>query len=246
MFKSYFRYVFLYGLLIALACFIEVYIIMEPMVIHSVYAVVPVGLVFILALFPAREISVMQEKIAMKEVARDIDRFKETPRNTPRYNKLKVDSLTGALNKESFNEIIGLKILEAKHIASPLSLIIFDIDHFKKINDTYGHGTGDVILKELSDLIRKNLRESEYFIRWGGEEFVILMPGTSVQGAKMVAEKLRRIVESATFPEVGKVTCSFGVTSLELEDTIKSFFERADEALYEAKKNGRNRVEVKL
>ncbi len=246
MLRNYFRYVVVFGLFIALACFIEVYVVMEPIAIHPIYGIVPIGLAFVLAFFPAKEIGAMQEKMATKGVARDIDRIKESPGDVPKHSKLKIDGLTGALNKESFNEIIGLKIIEAKHVSSPLSLIIFDIDHFKKINDTYGHGTGDIILKELSELIRKNLRESEYFIRWGGEEFVILMPGSSVQGAKMVAEKLRRIVESATFPEVGKVTCSFGVTSLEIDDTIKSFFERADEALYEAKRNGRNRVEVKL
>lgn len=246
MIRNYFHCVVIFGLFIALACFVEVYIVMEPMVLYPRYAIVPILLTFILAFFPAKKISMMQEKLASKRgITRDIDRFKDISNNSS-HKKLKIDGLTGALNKESFNEIIGLKIIEAKHVAAPLSLIIFDIDHFKKINDTYGHGTGDIILKELSELIRKNLRESEYFIRWGGEEFVILMPGTSLQGAKMVAEKLRRVVENAVFPEVKKVTCSFGVTSLEEEDTIKSFFERADEALYEAKKNGRNRVEVKL
>ncbi len=248
MFITYLRYLILFALLVAFACFVEFYIIMEPMPIYPQYAVVPAILVLLLAFFPAKELSVMRENMAMRrEAIRNIDRIKESSYSSmQKYSQLRVDGLTGALTKEAFNEIIGLKIMEARHVAVPLSIIIFDIDHFKKINDTYGHSIGDAVLKELSERIRNNLRESEYFIRWGGEEFVVLMPGTSLQGAKMAAEKLRRIVESAPFPEVGRVTCSFGVTALKEDDTIKSFFERADAALYEAKKGGRNRVEVKL
>ena len=249
MFTIYLRYLLLYTFFIAFACFVEVYIIMEPIPLYPEYGIIPVGLVFLLAFFPAKEVSSLKEEIESKKgvALRNIDRIRGvSPKAMQKHNQLKVDGLTGALRKEAFNEIIGQKIIEAKHLSLPLSMIIFDIDHFKKINDTYGHAIGDVILKELSELIRNNVRESEYFVRWGGEEFIILMPGTALQGARMVAEKLRRLVESNTFPEVGEVTCSFGVTSLKEDDTIKSFFERADAALYEAKRGGRNRVEVKL
>ena len=248
MFTIYLRYLLLFAFFIAFACFVEIYVVMEPIPIYPEYGIIPAGLIFLLAFFPAREVSALKEKLESKKGAiRNIDRIKEASKATmQKYNQLKIDGLTGALRKEAFNEIIGQKIIEAKHVSLPLSMIIFDIDHFKKINDTYGHGTGDVILKELSELIRHNVRESEYFVRWGGEEFIILMPGTSLQGARMVAEKLRRLVESTTFPEVGQVTCSFGVTSLKEDDTITSFFERADAALYDAKRSGRNRVEVKV
>jgi len=170
---------------------------------------------------------------------------KAIQKNNELQNKVKLDALTRAMNKGSFNEIIGFKIIESKHFKTPLSLIIFDIDLFKKINDTYGHTIGDKVLTELASVIRKNIRKSEIFVRWGGEEFIILLQNTSLYNATMVAEKLRKAVENHNFPTVKRVTCSFGVTSLKNNDTIESFIKRADQALYNAKENGRNRVEVK-
>ncbi len=247
MLRFYLKYFLLFALFACAIFYIQVYMVMEPITLYPKYALMPCLLVAIFSYIPARLEKMLQEEKSRKKSSetpqRPVLQRSET-RST--RSRLKHDKLTGAISKDSFNEIIGFKIMEAKHIDSALSLIIFDIDYFKKINDTYGHLVGDTILKELSELIRNNLRESEYFVRWGGEEFVILLPGTSLQGAQMVAEKLRRAVEENTFSEVGKVTCSFGVTTLKEDDTIKSFLKRADEALYEAKNGGRNQVKVKI
>jgi diguanylate cyclase (GGDEF)-like protein len=218
---------------------------MKPMELFPAYYVVPFIMAAVLAIFP----TYLERKVKVLEKEKEqLANARRTHANSKRVSgkNSKLDTLTGALRKDAFNEIFGLKIMEAKHMNQPLSLIIFDIDYFKKINDTYGHLTGDKILKEIGEVVRRNIRQSEYFVRWGGEEFIVLMPNTGLQGAKMVAEKLRRAVESNDFSDVGKVTCSFGVTQLFTEDTITSFLQRADEALYEAKKEGRNRVKVKI
>ena len=138
------------------------------------------------------------------------------------------------------------EIQRAKRYKRPLSLIIFDIDHFKKINDTYGHKVGDEVLKALSKLIKKNIRKIDFAARWGGEEFVILAPETNVEGAKKLAEKLRQAVETYKFPTVGKVTISLGVAQLEPDEKPEDFIVRADMALYKAKEGGRNRVEIAI
>ncbi|BCD67415.1 GGDEF domain-containing protein [Nitratiruptor sp. YY09-18] len=239
MLRYYIKYFVLYAFIVWLSLFIEVYVFMDPFFLHPKLYIMPVVMVALLAIFPAyleyKLYNKNQEKI-------DIPLPKKT---NFQPKKDRNDVLTGALRKDAFNEIFGMKILEAKHLQSPLSLIIFDIDHFKQINDTYGHLVGDTVLQELSHIIKDNIRSSEYFVRWGGEEFILLMPGTSLQNAAMVAEKLRRAIEAHDFDKVGKVTCSFGVTALNEKDTIKSFLERADAALYEAKNSGRNVVRVR-
>ncbi|EDP74082.1 GGDEF domain-containing protein [Hydrogenivirga sp. 128-5-R1-1] len=156
------------------------------------------------------------------------------------------DRLTGLYNKGKFNEVLQREIQRAKRYKRPLSLIIFDIDHFKKINDTYGHKVGDEVLKALAKLIKKNIRKTDFAARWGGEEFVILAPETNVEGAKKLAEKLRQAVETYKFPTVGKVTISLGVAQLEPDEKPEDFIVRADMALYKAKEGGRNRVEIAI
>ncbi|SMC08972.1 GGDEF domain-containing protein [Nitratiruptor tergarcus] len=245
MFKYYAKYFLLYLFIGIILGSLQIYVVMEPIEIFPRYLLLPLLMILLFAYFPARAEYRLQEMREMKKREEHSEKYKETIQSTQR-GRLKRDALTGALSKEAFNEIIGLKIIEAKHVSSPLSLILFDIDFFKKINDTYGHIVGDQVLKELSEVVRSNLRESEYFVRWGGEEFIVLLPGTHLNGALMVAEKLRRKVEEYTFPEVEQVTCSFGVTALKNNDTIKSFIVRADEALYEAKNDGRNRVKEKV
>jgi diguanylate cyclase (GGDEF)-like protein len=153
------------------------------------------------------------------------------------------DPLTGALNRSAFMEIY--KHLSKSYLSYPMGLIIFDIDNFKYINDTFGHVIGDEVLKKVAQTVRKLLRRSDLFARWGGEEFVVLLPYTDLEGAKKVTEKLRRAIKNLKFSDSRlKVTASFGVTEIkEGEDFFKAF-ERADKALYKAKKNGKNRVEV--
>lgn len=137
------------------------------------------------------------------------------------------------------------EIERAKRYAVPLSLIMFDIDYFKRVNDTYGHVAGDTILKTIADLVKDNIRKIDHFVRWGGEEFLIISSETPLDKAYTLAERIRKKISGYTFNDVGKVTVSFGVTEFKKKDTEDAFIKRTDNALYKAKKKGRNRVEKK-
>ena len=154
------------------------------------------------------------------------------------------DALTGVLNRREFDRRIGWQIEEATRYGLALSLIYVDIDHFKQINDHYGHLAGDEVLKTFTQLFQKRLRRSDSFARVGGEEFAIILPHTDIARAADVAEALRRDIERSTFKEVGEVTASFGVVQLDPSDTVVTFLRRADGALYDSKSGGRNRVTV--
>jgi len=154
------------------------------------------------------------------------------------------DRLTGLFNKGKFNEVLKKEIERVKRYKRPLSLIIFDIDHFKRINDTYGHKVGDEVLKELAKVIKKSVRKTDFVARWGGEEFVILALETDLEGAFKLAEKIRKTVEEHEFPTVKNVTVSLGVAQYIDGESPEDFIIRADMALYKAKEGGRNRVEL--
>ncbi len=157
------------------------------------------------------------------------------------------DKLTGLLNRNKFYEIANSELERSQRYKRPLSIIMFDIDHFKKINDTFGHGIGDYVLKTLSKIIKNSIRKSDYLFRWGGEEFIILATETNTDQAKTLAEKIRDAIEKYNFDKVHKVTISLGVASYNEEidkNSIDSLINRADEALYKAKESGRNRVEI--
>jgi diguanylate cyclase (GGDEF)-like protein/PAS domain S-box-containing protein len=156
------------------------------------------------------------------------------------------DNLTGFYNRRKFKEIIRIEIERVKRYNQPLSIIMFDIDHFKKVNDKYGHGAGDYVLKTIASIVRKNVRKIDYLFRWGGEEFLILSSETQLDKAHALAERIRKAIESYKFKKVGKVTVSFGVTEFKERETQDSFIKRADDAMYKAKEKGRNRVEVKF
>ena len=154
------------------------------------------------------------------------------------------DNLTQAYNRTKYEEVIKREIERTKRSSSPLSVAMFDIDHFKKVNDTYGHDVGDYVLKTLSQIAKKNIRDIDYLIRWGGEEFIVIALDTDLRGAEVMAEKIRQAIGNYSFDKVGRVTVSFGVTQFKQDDTEDSFIKRADDALYQAKEKGRNRVEV--
>ncbi len=139
--------------------------------------------------------------------------------------------------------MIKKNVYRAKRYNEPLSLMIFDIDFFKKINDTHGHGVGDEVLRSLVHVVFQNIRQEDLLARWGGEEFMILMPQTALKSAFDLAECLRKNIEKYEFSKVGKVTVSLGLAEFSSEDDIESFIKWADDALYIAKGNGRNRVE---
>lgn len=154
------------------------------------------------------------------------------------------DALTGLANRLKFDELLLDSIERVKRYKVSLSVIIFDIDYFKKINDTYGHLCGDDVLKMIAKIGKDGIRKSDLFARWGGEEFIILQPDIPANKAQIFAERLRQTIESHNFEKVGRVTVSFGVTDFKEGDTGESFIKRVDDALYLAKENGRNRVEV--
>ncbi|WP_428739858.1 diguanylate cyclase [Sulfurimonas sp.] len=152
------------------------------------------------------------------------------------------DPLTGILNRRGFDKILGHKVSVSRRYTSDLSIIFFDIDHFKSINDAYGHDAGDVALKELTEIIKKQIRESDIFARWGGEEFAILLPMSSLSDALLLTEKLQKKIEDMHFSVVEHLTCSFGVTQLKQNDQVETFLKRVDEFLYLAKTTGRNKI----
>lgn len=156
----------------------------------------------------------------------------------------KEDPLTGCLNRAGFSGVLLREQEELNRKGNPVSFMIFDIDHFKNINDTYGHLVGDEVLVNLAKLVQSMIRNTDSLVRWGGEEFVILSDDTSIQNAAFLAEKLRKAIESATLITQQQVTCSFGVTEMVPGEDPKSLIARADKALYSSKEGGRNRVTV--
>ena len=158
-------------------------------------------------------------------------------------HKAYTDELTKIPNRAYFEEEFDKEISRHKRELTPLSFIILDIDKFKDVNDTYGHQVGDEILKDLANTIKSNIRLTDIFARWGGEEFVCILPNTSLHNAKKSAETLRKTIEEHTFKNNLKITCSFGVSEFSKDDTKGSILKRADDSLYRAKEAGKNRVE---
>jgi len=152
------------------------------------------------------------------------------------------DPLTQIFNRVKFHDSLAREINRAKRYETELTLIMFDIDHFKHINDTHGHDVGDDVLVGLTKLVQTCIRETDIFARWGGEEFMLLLPHTPIDNASNLAERIRAAIEKYNFPKTGTVTGSFGVTQFVKSDTEETFTKRVDRALYKAKQKGRNRV----
>lgn len=159
-------------------------------------------------------------------------------------NQATTDLLTGLYNRRKLLNTLERDIHLARRTDIPLALIFFDIDHFKVINDSFGHDTGDLILREMADLISGLLRKNDLLARYGGEEFIILANNNNIITALLLAEKVRKEVEQHNFPVAGTVTCSFGVAQLLPDESAESLINRADMAMYAAKERGRNRVEA--
>ncbi len=219
---------FTYLLYISLSCFFTAVL----NIVHTVYAlkieftlasfIIPVfaGLLFGLML---AHIKVLSEKLGKMAYT---------------------DSLTHIYNRLHFAHFLDAEIDKVKRYGGCFSIIFFDLDNFKDINDNYGHMTGDDVLEKVTELISKANRSADIFARYGGEEFIILAPETNLSGACIHAERLRNDIEQYEFPKVGHLTSSFGVAEFNAEtDDVESILERADIALYMAKDLGRNRVE---
>jgi len=156
------------------------------------------------------------------------------------------DPLTGIANRRSFLESLGLAISFAQRHQTPLSIIMADLDDFKSVNDTYGHNAGDQVLQTFAGLLMKNCRQEDLAARFGGEEFIMILPGTGPKEAAVLGERLRHHWQETTSQGFGiRVTASFGVAAYQPEDTMDGFIERADQALYDAKRMGKNQVVVR-
>ncbi|MGD8913577.1 MAG: GGDEF domain-containing protein [Candidatus Thiodiazotropha sp.] len=155
-----------------------------------------------------------------------------------------IDSLTGVKNRSAFDENFSRDIEFNRRKQGNLSLLVLDVDFFKKINDQYGHAVGDLVLKEIAATVEHTIRSSDALYRYGGEEFVVVLNDTNIVGAQLLAKRIRNNVERLRIKSLQGVTItlSVGVSAMVKQDTPKSLFERADGALYQAKENGRNQV----
>lgn len=154
------------------------------------------------------------------------------------------DRLTGVGNRRAFDQQIELETSRSKRYGIPVSIIIFDIDHFKEVNDQYGHAVGDRVLIVLARRVASHLRDTDSIARWGGEEFCIIAPCTPITGAAVLAESIRRRVAEEPFEIAGQITVSLGVAQLLPGEPVAEWISRADKNLYEAKQQGRNRSHV--
>jgi diguanylate cyclase (GGDEF)-like protein len=154
----------------------------------------------------------------------------------------RIDALTGLANRRAFEEILAAEISRAQRFAHDLAVVLLDLDRFKEINDSFGHAAGDVMLRAVSRLLTSLARQGDTVARWGGEEFVVVLPETDLGGAQRFAERLRRTIEAHSVGEM-QTTASCGVATMLHEDSVEELLGAADQALYQAKSNGRNRTE---
>jgi diguanylate cyclase (GGDEF)-like protein/PAS domain S-box-containing protein len=182
-----------------------------------------------------------QALMIAKEQAEQPNRSLEIT-NSELHKLSTTDTLTGVWNRRHFRDIVDAAMAQANRYGHPLSLIMFDIDHFKHVNDRHGHLIGDRVLVDLVGRVSTNLREADQLARWGGEEFIVMLPHCNATAAMQAAEKLRALIADRPCSEVGHVTCSFGVAAFRPRETFDTWIKRVDEALYEAKTAGRNVV----
>jgi chemotaxis family two-component system sensor kinase Cph1 len=154
------------------------------------------------------------------------------------------DHLTGLWNRYRMEEAIGHEVSLAERYGGACAIVMFDIDHFKRMNDTFGHDAGDEVLRQVARTVASQLRNTDVVSRWGGEEFIVLAANTGLAGATRLAERLRSAVAALTIRDYGSVTASFGVATHQKGESSREMVKRADLAMYAAKQGGRNRVEV--
>lgn len=158
------------------------------------------------------------------------------------HREARVDPLTGSSNRRHGNELLESELERAERLHHPLSVILFDIDHFKAVNDDFGHQIGDLVLGEIAELARINLRRYDTLVRWGGEEFLVLLPEASTTDAMRIAERLRLRIADHAFVHEQPLTISAGVAGMIAGDSGESLLARADALLYRTKELGRNRI----
>ena len=171
---------------------------------------------------------------------RDVTALKQAEEQLQRLST--TDPLTGAYNRRMFMDLLARELQRAGRYGEPFSLLMFDIDHFKMVNDQYGHDAGDRVLQEVVRLSMETIRQADTLARWGGEEFMVLLPRTDGDMAYTMGERLRKSIATHAFVDADQLTVSVGVTSLNQVDTMDALLKRVDEALYSAKESGRNLV----
>ena len=157
-------------------------------------------------------------------------------------SEARIDALTGLANRRALEEIIAAEISRAHRFGHELAIVLLDLDRFKEINDSFGHAAGDVMLRAVSQLLTSLARQGDTVARWGGEEFVVVLPETDLVGAQRFAERLRRTIEALSVGDM-QTSASCGVATMLPEDSVEALLGAADQALYQAKSNGRNRTE---
>lgn len=193
--------------------------------------------------FEAELLRAQQRTEEMNRVLEAVNRSLEDA-NEQLHHLASIDALTGLLNRRHFTDEAEFALASDAGAGSAHSLMIFDLDSFKQINDRFGHQAGDSVLCAASDLIRAGIRMNDLAARWGGEEFLILLPRTLLADATALAESLRHAFESGSFPPVDRVTASFGVAQHHPGESLDELLARVDEALYRAKSDGRNCVRI--
>ena len=193
--------------------------------------------------------SLQAEKKALKERLDSMEQQSIQLRKSAEdaHVKSRTDPLTGLPNRLAYDHRFDEELARFERYGTVFSLCVADIDYFKRINDDYGHLAGDKVLRLMSRILTKQLRNVDFIARFGGEEFVILMPSTDATAAKVAAEKVRQTIETSPFnfqSHPVKITMSFGVTQVQKDDSVSSMFARADKAMYTAKQEGRNRVNI--
>ncbi len=160
--------------------------------------------------------------------------------------KANTDSLTKLYSRAKFNTLYQLEFERSTRCLNPLTLLFIDIDNFKITNDTYGHDVGDIVLKKFSKLISKNIRKYDILARWGGEEFILMLPQTNINNGYKLAEKIRNVIASNKFEKIQTLTCSIGISTLDKGDEKETLIKHADNALYKAKSSGRNKTIIEI
>jgi diguanylate cyclase len=197
----------------------------------------------------AKEFSLGDQLTALSEKIKALEAESEKNRSNLESQRQKalLDPLTELPNRQAYNERVAIEVQRWQRYGRPLSIAVFDIDLFKNINDSYGHQAGDRVIKVIGRSIAKRLREVDFFCRFGGEEFVALLPETSAEVAFTLLDKIRDAIAKASFnykEQPMSITLSVGITEFKPQDSLESAFERADQALYQAKSNGRNQVKM--
>jgi len=256
--QAAFRWLVFYIALTIISGFVDPYVVefVKPMppLLNNIYFVMNMGagfgLIYIVIQYfvkdreASHKAATRAKELALQSKNELEKAYQQLQANELRIRELMLtDALTGVANRRNLDERLTIELERSKRYGNSISLIMTDIDHFKKFNDVYGHSIGDTVLKHFSKIIKDSIRSSDFVARFGGEEFLILLPETTIESAIHLAERIRHALESSKIEGIkDPLTASFGVTGLQEQDTQTSVFERVDKALYKSKENGRNQV----